>query len=61
MKKPRMTQEDTGMTLEQLGKRLYLTRERVRQVEMHALQKCQRVLKDRGIDADVWRDYMADN
>jgi DNA-directed RNA polymerase sigma subunit (sigma70/sigma32) len=38
------------MTLKEIGKRVNLTRERVRQIENEALRKLQRILKGRAQD-----------
>ncbi len=38
---------DEPMTLEKIGKRLHLTRERIRQIESEALRKLSTVMKDR--------------
>ena len=40
----------TPMTLESIGQRMGVTRERVRQIEMSALQKLRRRLEARGVD-----------
>jgi len=42
---------DGPLTLEAIGKRLGVTRERVRQVEDAALQRLRRLLAARGVDA----------
>ena len=44
-------EDDPPETLEAIGRRLNLTRERVRQIEMAALRKLRALLKARGIDA----------
>jgi DNA-directed RNA polymerase sigma subunit (sigma70/sigma32) len=38
------------MTLESIGQRMGVTRERVRQIEMSALQKLRRRLEARGVE-----------
>jgi DNA-directed RNA polymerase sigma subunit (sigma70/sigma32) len=38
------------MTLEEIGRRLGLTRERVRQIEAAALKRLRRLLAARGVD-----------
>ena len=40
----------TPMTLESIGQRMGVTRERVRQIEMSALQKLRRRLEARGVE-----------
>jgi RNA polymerase nonessential primary-like sigma factor len=41
------------MTLDEVGEQLGLTRERVRQIQINALRKLQRVLRDHGLSKDV--------
>ena len=40
-------------TLDEVGKQMGLTRERVRQIQMMALRKLQRILKNRGLGKDI--------
>lgn len=40
-------------TLDEVGKQMGLTRERVRQIQMSALRKMQRVLRDRGLGKEM--------
>ncbi len=41
------------MTLDEVGEQLGLTRERVRQIQINALRKLQRVLRDYGLSKDI--------
>ncbi len=43
-----LRREDYGMTLEEIGKELGITRERARQLEANALSKARKILKQRG-------------
>ena len=41
------------MTLDEIGKQLGLTRERVRQIQMLSLRKLQRILRERGLGKEI--------
>ena len=51
---------DRERTLEEVGTDLSLTRERIRQLENAALAKVKIGLERRGINRDVWLDYLKD-
>ena len=48
------------LTLDDVGRELNLTRERVRQIEAAALRKVRSALERRGINQAVWHDYLSD-
>jgi RNA polymerase nonessential primary-like sigma factor len=46
----------TGATLEEVGKQIGLTRERVRQLQMEALAKLRRMMEREGLSTDCFRE-----
>lgn len=54
-----ITDDSTGMTLQQIGDELHVTRERARQIEKEALAKCRVALEARGFTLADLLDFDA--
>ena len=55
---PRRTLRDKTMTIEQVAEAMGLSKARVRQIEVQALQKLRRMLRQRGLDLSDFIDVL---